>query len=288
VFRARGRVVAVGVGSVESFVSFDGISIAYRRWNGASDLPPVVLHHEFAANHALTWIATGVVEALLRVGRTVIAVDARGHGLSDKPHEPARYGARTLARDLSALVDDVKAESVDLVGYGFGSVVALITASQDVRVRRLVAAGVGAGAVEVGGVDTRGRDPRPLRSSRPTPAETCEVEKNSLVQALQAPDARGVADPGAREFRVYVDAVQGDRWALAAQLAALHDDPIPLRRITARTLVLAGSDDRLAARPEVLVHAIPKALGRFVAGDHLSTLGNPEFRERIVEFLQVV
>ncbi|MFG1926592.1 alpha/beta fold hydrolase [Cryptosporangium sp. NPDC048952] len=253
---------------MENYVSFDGSSLAYRRWGGVRDLPPVVLLHEFGLNHALNWIATGVVDAVIRTGRPVIALDARGHGDSDKPRDPARYGERTMARDLVALIDEMKADAVDVVGYGMGSVVALLAAVQDVRVRRVVAGGVGASVVEIGGVDTRARDPR------------------MLLAALRAPDAEALTDPYAREFRQWVDAVQSDREALAAQLVALHDDPIPLRRITARTLVLAGSEDRLAARPEVLVHAIPKAVGRFVTGDHVSVLGNPEFRQRILEFLQ--
>ena len=267
--RGAGRLNGWGT-SVESFVSFDGVSVAYRRWNGFSDvLPPVLLHHGFGVNHALNWIATGVVDALVRAGRTVVALDARGYGGSDKPHDPARYGERTMARDVIALLDELKIDAVDVVGYGMGSVVMLLTASQDVRVRRVVVGGIGASVVEIGGVDTRARDPR------------------VLLAALRAPDVEALTDQSAREFRQWVDALQADRRALAAQLVALHDDPIPLRRITARTLVLAGSEDRLAARPEVLVHAIPRAVGRFVTGDHISVLGNPEFRERIVEFLQL-
>nr|WP_276611597.1 alpha/beta hydrolase [Cryptosporangium phraense] len=228
----------------------------------------MILLHRFGADSALTWIQAGVPGALTRAGRTVVAVDARGHGGSEKPHDPARYGERTMARDVSALIDDLQADAVDLVGYGMGAITALLTAAADTRVRRLVAGGVGAGIVEVGGVDTR------------------VWNRAARLEALRAPDVGSISDPEAREFRQYVDAVQADRLALAAQVAAAHDDPIPLRRITARTLVLAGSEDRMAARPEVLVHAIPKAVGRFVAGDHVSTLGNPELPERIVEFLQ--
>jgi pimeloyl-ACP methyl ester carboxylesterase len=58
--------------------------------------------------------------------------------------------------------------------------------------------------------------------------------------------------------------------------------------VGAPTLVLVGADDPIAARPEVLVAAIPRAQLRVIAGDHLSAVTDPAFAPAIVEFLGVV
>ena len=75
---------------MKHFSSWDGIEIAYGEWGDETASTPVVLHHGFVANAEANWVATGVLDALLAAGRRVIAPDARGHGHSEKPHDPAR------------------------------------------------------------------------------------------------------------------------------------------------------------------------------------------------------
>ncbi|MFT5392865.1 MAG: pimeloyl-ACP methyl ester carboxylesterase [Gammaproteobacteria bacterium] len=48
-------------------------------------------------------------------------VDARGHGLSDKPHEPERYSPRDMAADLVAVLDKLALEKVIFWGYSWGA-----------------------------------------------------------------------------------------------------------------------------------------------------------------------
>ena len=251
---------------MERFTSSDGVEIAYDVWGSGSG-PPVVLHHGFSADAIVNWVGPGVVDALVAAGRLVVALDARGHGRSGKPHDPAAYGETIMARDLSALVDRLDAPSVDLVGYSMGAIVSLIAATEDPRVRRLVVGGVGAAVVELGGVDTRVLPPA------------------VVVDALTTDDPAAITDRWGAEFRAFADAVGADRRALAAQAAAVHAAPIPLDRITAPTLVLAGDDDPLAARPSVLADAIPSAEVRMLTGDHLAAVGDPAFASSIVEFL---
>ena len=138
------------------FTTSDGIAIAYDFDDSApADLPPVVLLHGFAVNSQINWGATGVVDGLADQDRKTLTIDARGHGDSDTPHDPALYGEARMAQDVHELVDSLGLPSFDLVGYSMGSISALLLAARDRRVRRLVAGGVGAGVVEVGGLDQR-------------------------------------------------------------------------------------------------------------------------------------
>ncbi|WP_238007200.1 alpha/beta hydrolase [Dactylosporangium sp. AC04546] len=253
---------------MERFESFDGVDIAYQVWGAPGDRPPVVLHHGFIVDATANFVAPGVAGALVAAGRHVIAPDARGHGASGKPHDTARYGEARMARDLGALLDHLDVERADLVGYSMGAVVsAIFAASTPDRVRRLVLSGVGAAVAELGGLDTRAMPP----------AEVTAVLLTESRPAVEASPAKA--------FRQLADAVGADRVALAAQVGAAHNTPIGLDKITAPTLVLAGEDDPLAARPEALAAAIPGARWKVVAGDHLTALRSPAYVPALLDFL---
>ncbi len=256
--------------AMKRFRTWDGLQIVYREWGRetvTASTIPVVLHHGFVANAEANWVATGVVKALTDAGRLVIAPDARGHGDSEKPHDAARYGEQLMARDLALLLDTIGAPQIDLVGYSMGAVVSLLLSSQDERVRRLVVGGVGSGVVECGGVDRR------------------SVSNDSIIHALSVEDPSTLTDPGAQNFRMLADALGSDRQALIAQAHSVYRDGVELGRISAATLILAGDEDPLALRPEVLAHAIPGAELRIVGGNHVGTLADPRFAQSIVDFL---
>jgi len=255
---------------MERVTTSDGVGIAYRTWGDLDTEPPVVLHHGFIANAQLNWVMTGVVDALVEAGRSVVAHDARGHGRSDTPHDPALYGEARMALDVRELVDHLGLATYDLVGYSMGGVTAVLVATEDRRVGRLVVGGIGSAVVELGGVDTRAMD------------------RTALAEALERPegaDPAEIEDAGVAAFLTFVDAVGGDRLALAAQARSVHRSPIPLEQITAPTLLVAGSDDPLASRPEVLVAAIPDARLQVVAGDHMGALMGPEYTPAVLAFL---
>jgi len=251
---------------MHSFVSDDGLRIAWFAWGNDTKRPPVLLHHGFAASTRLNWEAPGVVKALLDAGRRVVSIDARGHGESDKPVEPRFYGEGRMAKDVSRLIDEIGADDVDLCGYSMGGIGALIVATQETRIRRLVAGGIGAGIVEMGGVDRRAIDP------------------TALVDALLAPSKAALTGAPAA-FRAFAESTGANLKALAAQARSVHARRIPLETIRVPALVLAGDNDPLAARPEILAAAMPYGRSQIIPGDHLGVVGTKAFRDAIVAFL---
>lgn len=250
----------------DRFEASDGVGIVWHEWGEDDARPPVVLHHGFAASAKLNWVGAGVVKALTEAGRRVIAIDARGHGESDKPHDPAFYGEDRMARDLSELFDRLGVDEVDLVGYSMGAIVSLICATREPRLRRLVIGGVGDGILAQGGVDTR------------------VVDNRDIVKALLADDLADIP-PSARGFRQLADATGADRKALAAQAQVVHASRIPVEDIQVPALVLAGDNDPLASHPERLAAAIPGAVVRIAPGDHRSVVASKDFVAAIVDFL---
>ncbi len=252
---------------MNSFVASDGIELAYQEFGLAGSSPSVVLHHGFSTDGTSNWVRPGILDALVSRGRHVIVPDARGHGASEKPYDSGSYGEDKMARDVSGLLDLLAIDRVDLAGYSMGGIVALIVAANDGRVRRLVTGGIGGSAAETGGVD---------RSVLPG---------RELIAGLLADDLATITDPQVMAFRAFADASGADRQALAAQARASHRQPIGLQNIKIPVLVLAGEDDALARRPEVLAGAMPDARWKVLAGDHLTVVRNPDFTESIVSFL---
>jgi pimeloyl-ACP methyl ester carboxylesterase len=196
----------------------------------------------------------------------VIAIDARGHGESEKPHDSAFYGEARMAKDVSELADHLGLTSFDLAGYSMGAIVSVIVASQEPRVRRLVIGGIGDGVVDMGGVDTR------------------VVNNLDLAAALVAEDTSTLS-PAVASFRRFAESTGADRHALAAQARAVHKSRIPLDRISAPSALIVGDKDPLASRPERLAAAVNGAVLTVLPGDHLGVVGHPGFREAIVAFV---
>lgn len=105
---------------------------------------PVLLLHGFGTDFAMNWRASGWVQALESAGLRVIGPDLRGHGTSDKPVDSALYLPEHFVADLLAMLDELGAEHVDVVGYSMGSRLAwelAMTAPE--RVGRVVLGGFG-------------------------------------------------------------------------------------------------------------------------------------------------
>lgn len=98
-----------------TFTASDGVKIHYLEAGQGS---PVVLIHGYTGTAEGNWFSNGVAEALAKHHR-VVAIDCRGHGKSEKPHDPNKYGPQ-MARDVLELMDHLKLAKVHVHGYSMG------------------------------------------------------------------------------------------------------------------------------------------------------------------------
>jgi pimeloyl-ACP methyl ester carboxylesterase len=189
----------------------------------------VALVHGFATSSARTWGDNGWLDLLADSGRTPVAIDLLGHGTADKPHDPAAYAAME-----SLVVDQLRDEAVDGIGFSLGARVLLtIAAEHPGRLSRLVLTGVGANLLRTEGSDV-------------------------ILRAIE-----GDGDPTNPVVQYFAGLAQQpgvDRAALAACLRSPRPPLTPERLATVEIPVLVVLGDKDFAGPgEPLVEALPNA-----------------------------
>ncbi len=106
--------------SQSSYLFINDIRQHYLHWNLADGGPLLVLMHGLASN-ARIWEL--VAPHLVAQGFALIAPDARGHGLTDKPD--GDYNVDIFTHDLAALMSAFEIERPILVGHSWGAMLAL-------------------------------------------------------------------------------------------------------------------------------------------------------------------
>ena len=243
--------------------SSDGVLIAYRAHGEVAEtdaaLPPVLLVHGFASDATITWERTGWVSALREAHRTVITLDLRGHGESDKPADADSYARERLGMDLLAVLDSAGAAQVDLVGYSMGNrVISDMTSLAPERARRVVIGGAGPNELfatwdldEVRGVLLRD-----------------EHTSNPVIEQVLRPAISAGADRQA--LLACVEGVAG------APLAIPGDIP---------TLFVVGEDDPVPAGVQELALEWDSDLVTIPGRNHVTTLTARAFKDAAIAFL---
>ncbi len=93
-----------------------GLRLHYRDWGGAG--PPLILLHGLSSS-ARIW---DLMAPLLTQHFRVLALDQRGHGLSDRP---GAYSFAEVTRDLAEFIDALGAERPVIAGHSWGAGVTL-------------------------------------------------------------------------------------------------------------------------------------------------------------------
>lgn len=140
-----------------------GLTLRVRHWPGPKR--PFVLVHGLASN-CHTWDLTA--ERLAAAGHRVIAVDQRGHGLSDKPDEG--YDFATITTDLAHLLAALEVTQPIMLGQSWGGNVLLEFGARYPELAR------GLGFIDGGFIDLQARP---------------EASWERVAQELKPPDLTG-------------------------------------------------------------------------------------------------
>jgi pimeloyl-ACP methyl ester carboxylesterase len=226
---------------------------------------PVVLVHGFASTKEVNWVATGWVTELNRAGRRIVALDNRGHGASSKLYDPSAYHSATMAEDVRALLDHLKFESVDVMGYSMGSrITAFLAVKHPGRVRSAIFGGLGIRLVEGVGLP------------------------ESIAEALETPSLDDVSDPTGRVFRIFADQTKSDLRALAACIRGSRQtlSRAEVAAIRAPILVAVGTKDQVAGSAHELAALIPDARALDIPDrDHMLAVGDRTYKSGVIDFL---
>jgi non-heme chloroperoxidase len=247
----------------ESVTAPDGVRIA---WETVGEGPPVVLVHGFGASRVQNWRAPGWYDSLMNGGYSVVAFDCRGHGESDKPHEPGAYTEEAMANDIGLVMRAAGHERAFVMGYSMGGSLTLRFAyGHPDQVRAAIIGGVGANYF------TRSQDWRV-----------------AIADGLLAKDSSELT-PVQRMFRDFAKQPGKDPRALAA---CMREPKPPLSReqlaaITLPALVVCGETDNVSGAPEPLAAALGNARAVTVAKrDHMLTVGDKVYKQAVLEFLK--
>jgi pimeloyl-ACP methyl ester carboxylesterase len=96
--------------------------IFYYVDNAFKDMPTIVFLHGLSANHT-TWLPE--IDMLHKNQYNSLAVDLRGHGLSDKTKKRFLYKIPVFTNDLKQIIEAEQLKKVFIVGYSFGGSIAI-------------------------------------------------------------------------------------------------------------------------------------------------------------------
>ena len=240
----------------------DGVEIAYT---DEGDGDPILLIHGFASNIQTNWADTSWIRTLTTAGRRAIAIDNRGHGMSQKFYDPEKYAAPMMADDAGRLLDHLEIERADVMGYSMGArITAFLALQRPEKVRSAIFAGLGINMV------------RGLGGAGP------------IATALEAPSIDDVMNETARTFRLFAESTSSDLLALAACIRASRDKITPeaLAEIHVPVLVAVGTRDVIGGPAKGLADLIPGAKALDIEGrDHMKAVGDRSFKDGVLEFL---
>jgi len=252
-------VTAAARAGEDKFFSSDGVKIRYTD-QGSGE--PVILIHGFSVNQEHEWVKTGILPALVKEYR-VIAIDVRGHGKSDKPHDPKKYGAE-MGRDVLRLMDSLKIPRAHIIGYSMGAgITAKLLADHP---DRFVTATVGGGAGQRAGT---------------APGASKKGGASGMLAALD----RGEMTPD-------IASRNNDPAALAAAWRSLPEqawDEEKMKHVEVPVLAAVGREDQGLAGAKELQRVLPSTklvvIDGATHGGNTGALYRPEFIGAIREFL---
>jgi pimeloyl-ACP methyl ester carboxylesterase len=240
---------------------------------------------------------------LLAAQRTLVLLDPRGTGGSDRPADPGEYDLEDYVADIEALRVHLGLERIDLLGHSHGGFVAMAWAAEHPdRVDRLVLASTAPRFTDV----IRGRRAERVASHQGQPyfadalaalqrqqagEYTSDAELAALLERAGPLFAPVGADTGVMAGVLSSSGITADAIKhFNERIAATMDLRPGLGRVQAPTLVIAGEDDAFGgATQEDIAAALPRAtLVTLPGADHFVFLEPehaPAFERAVLDFL---
>lgn len=260
----------------DRFFDSSGTRIRYVE-EGRGD--PVVLLHGYTDDVEGQWVRTGVFPALAR-GWRAIALDARGHGRSGKPHDRAAYGPE-MGYDIVRLMDHLGLERAHVVGYSMGAhVVAQLLTT---RPERFLTATLGGAS---------GRRNWSAEDQRRVDVESAEMDEGLLRSQITRLWPREQPPPTDEQLRERsAQSLRGqDNRALAAIRRSNPDQVVTeaaMRAVTVPVLGIVGTNDPYLRDFQQLKAVMPQMTLVTVEGaSHGTAPGRPEFVAALEAFLR--
>ena len=232
--------------------------------SGPPQGPPVVLLHGWAAS---AYMHRYAIADLARAGFRAIAVDIKGHGLSDKPTEgDGLYKTAQLLREVQHLIDDLGIDRVALVGQSMGGGLALRLALE--QARRVTALAlvspVGLSAIPAARI---ARVVSPPMLDRFAP----HMVPRWLVARLLRLTYGNPERVTERDIDEYWAPSQFDQYARAMRALVREFDWAPLadaelRTLRVPTLLVLGTEDRLIRGVVAAARRLPRARHLVIEG----------------------
>ena len=279
---AAGGLLSAHARAEDGTFDSNGVKIRYVT-EGSGD--PVVLIHGWMADSSM-WGSDVFGNTRLKAaeGFQAIAMDCRGHGKSDKPHDVEKYGVE-MAEDVIRLLDHLKLEKAHIVGYSSGAFIAgKVAAMHPERVLSLVYAGQApliAGDHESGSneVEIFAKAVDEGADLSTYIMEVTPKDRPKLTEAQAKAAARFLF--GGKDVKAFSAAGRsfGKLEVTAEQLSKCE---VPI-------LFIHGANESDYVKSSVA--AARAALGRgevktIEGGDHVTTLGKPEFGKTLIAFLE--
>lgn len=273
---ALALVVFVGsLRAADATFDSDGVKISY---SVEGEGEPVVLIHGFGANRQMQWGVPGVIGALAKDFQ-VIALDNRGHGRSDKPHDPEKYGVE-MVNDVVRLLDHLKIEKAHVVGYSMGG---FITGKLiETHPQRVLSATIGgAGWSEPDDPNLEFLDEL---------AESLDKEGDIGPLIVHLTPA-GQPQPSPEQIKAINQmlAFTSDFKALAAVIRGTRGLAVPeesLKRNQTPTLALIGEIDPLKRGVDAMQERMANLEVVVIDdADHMNAFARPEFIDNLTRFL---
>ncbi len=239
------------------FTAADGTKIHYDTQGSG---PAVVLIHGFIGNGD-SWKRAAVTKMLVDSGFSVVTLDLRGNGRSDRSHDPKAYMNDVEAKDVIALMKYLGHKTYDVVGYSRGSIIAakMLAIAPRSSIHKAVLGGMGTGFT----------DPNWFR-------------RRNFYEALAQPGSHPDLLPAVN----YAVKSGADTTALKyMQQFQPVTTMAELKRVHQPVLVISGDKDEDNGQASELAAAFPHATLATVPGDHGSTMGTAAFAQRVTAFL---